>query len=338
MRILITALGGDLGQSLAKTARLSRTSWKVFGSDCRRSGIGRCFVDAFFCLPPASDRKAYEKALVRLCQKEKIAAVIPASEIEIRTLAESFEDRILPGGAKVIVQPFVWLSVYGDKLRCMQSLLGKVALAAYADGGDLKAVKHLAEHVGFPLVVKPRLLSGSRSVQIARTPAELELYLAKTDRPLVQEYLEGVDGEFSVGVYRACTFTTLIAFRRDLGPVGCSWFAETDPDPEVLDYSEKLVSATGLKGAANFQIRKTSKGARLLEINPRFSSLVMARALCGFKDLEWALAEAFGKAVRLPRAPYKKLRFQRFFHEMVDDGQGYRSPFGFSKRGALRLL
>jgi hypothetical protein len=73
------------------------------------------------------------------------------------------------------------------------------------------------------------------------------------------------------------------------------------------------------------QVRRSPAGIRLLEINGRFSSLVAFRALCGFRDVEWSLAHALGHVPEPPVGPYRALRFRRFFHELVDDGDGYEA-------------
>jgi hypothetical protein len=70
---------------------------------------------------------------------------------------------------------------------------------------------------------------------------------------------------------------------------------------------------------------KSSDGVQLLEINPRFSSLVAARAICGCKDLEWSLKLAL-KLKNLERVQnYKEIRFRRYLHELVDFGDGFEA-------------
>ncbi|MFA5167181.1 MAG: ATP-grasp domain-containing protein [Candidatus Omnitrophota bacterium] len=338
MKILVTAVGGDLGQSIVKTLLLSRIASEIIGSDINSGGSGANFVGRFHPLPPATKALAYKKTLNNLCRKKKVDIVIPSSEIEIWTLSKMFPRLVLPCGTKILVQQFSWLSIYGDKLKCMRALLGKIDLHAFTDGSNKEDVARLVKKTGFPLVVKPRQLSGSRSIYIAKNRKELDFFVKKVHSPIVQEYLDDSGGEFSVGAFVCDRFTELISFKRRLGSVGCTWFAELDQDQDVLAYSQKLARLARLRGAANFQLRKTTKGVRLLEINPRFSSLVAARAMAGFTDLEWSIRDRFQLPLVKPIRPYRAMRFQRFFHELVDFGKGYRPQFDFNQKGVLSLL
>jgi carbamoyl-phosphate synthase large subunit len=207
----------------------------------------------------------------------------------------------------------------------MRALQGKVALVPFADGSDQQAVNDLVDQTGFPVVVKSRWSSGSKSLRIAHDTTELALHLAKVSSPLVQQYIDDTEGEFSAGMFACESFQTAIAFKRQLGPAGCSWYAENSEDPEVLEYVCMVAALTGLRGSANVQVRKSRSGIFLLEINPRFSSLVAARAICGFRDVEWSIRLALGLEILSPSTTYRRIRFQRFFHEVVDCGHGFQA-------------
>ena len=322
IRVLVTALGGDLGQALVKSLRVGQTDFEISGCDIDGSGIGRAFVSRFHAVPAASDAQ-YVNVLDDLCRRYKTDVIVPASEAEIWVLAKV--GRRLPGGTVVVCQPWPWLQVFGDKLECMRALEGHLPLAAFADSSDPETVERLVEKVGFPLVVKPRCSSGSRSVGVVKTAGELAASIAQLPASIVQEFIADHEGEFSVGVFACDHFTEALAFRRELGYGGCSWFAETSRDKAVIDYALEFAKASGLKGSANIQLRKSSGGARLLEVNPRFSSLVAARALCGFRDAEWSIQAALGRAISPAPQHYRKIRFRRYLNELVDLGSGYHA-------------
>jgi carbamoyl-phosphate synthase large subunit len=331
VRILVTAVGGDLGQALVKALRLGSLPARLLGCDLDAYGVGSAFVEEFASVPAAGD-PAYAAAIEELVRAWKVDVVLPASEPEIRVLSEA-KGR-LAWRTPVVAQPRAWVRRFGDKLSCMRALEGSVELAPFADGADLAAVESLIRSAGLPLVVKPRRSSGSRGIAIARTYEELMSALATMSDPMVQAYLDESGGEFSVGVFRCRSFESAIAFRRTLGPVGCSWYAETVADPVVLAYAMQVSAAAQLEGAANVQVRKTERGVRLLEINPRFSSLVAARAASGFQDAEWAVRVALGEEPTPPSAS-RPIRFRRFFHEMIDYGDGFHALPAWSPRQAL---
>jgi carbamoyl-phosphate synthase large subunit len=321
LRILVTAVGGDFGQALVKALRLGRPAIACHGCDMDGRGIGAAFVDSFQEVPRSDDPR-YADELARLASSLGVDAVVPGSEPEIATLSRLGEPPRV-AGIPVVCQPARWLDTYGDKLVCMQALSGRVPLAAFADGSNADAVARLAAEAGFPLIVKPRRSSGSRHVRMAHDRSELDRALRSMPRPFVQAAIDESGGEFSIGVFQGGGFFSAIAFRRELGPVGCSWYAETSTDPAVLEYGAAVAQAAGVRGSANIQVRKSAQGVRLLEINPRFSSLVAARALCGFRDLEWSIDAALGRRTIPPGEPFKQIRFRRFFHELIDVGEGF---------------
>ncbi len=331
IRVLVTALGGDLGQALVKSLRVGETDFDISGCDMDDSGIGRAFVSRFHAVPAASDAQ-YVNAVDDLCRHHKTDVIVPASEAEIWVLAQVGQQ--LPGGTVVVCQPWPWLRVFGDKLECMRALEGHLPLAAFADSSDPETVERLVERVGFPLVVKPRRSSGSRSVRVVKTGDELAAGIAQLPASIVQEFIDGHEGEFSVGAFACDHFTEVLAFRRELGYGGCSRFAETSQDKAVIDYALQFAKASGLRGSANIQLRNGSSGVRLLEVNPRFSSLVAARALCGFRDAEWSIQAALGRAISPPPQHYRKIRFRRYLNELVDLGSGYHTvPQWATNRG-----
>jgi len=329
IRILVTAVGGDLGQALIKALRLSKRSIGCYGCDMDGEGIGGAFVDSFVVVPRADDPR-YVDVLDRLCSSKNIHAIVPGSESEIYVLSRLGRPPRLPGGAAIICQDASWIDTYGDKLACMNALDGKVELAPFADGTNHQTVSRLIDEVGFPLVVKSRRSSGSRSVRRAYNRTQLDDALRETPNPLVQAFIDASEQEFSIGIFVCEHFASAIAFQRDLGPVGCSWVAETSRDEAVLKYARSIAEITDVKGSANIQVGKTAEGIRLFEINPRFSSLVAARAACGFRDAEWSVELALGLTPEIPKSDFKNIRFRRFFHELLDFGEGFKAASEWS--------
>ncbi len=321
-RVLVTAVGGDLGQAVVKALRLSDFVAEIHGCDADDLDYARALVDDYFRAPPASEGDRYVRELDAVCRERSLDAIVPASGPEIITLAHLAPRGTLPCGARVVCQDPHWLDTYGDKLTCMHSLEGKVSLAPFADGSDRAALRKLVEASGFPLHVKPRRSSGGRGACVVSDQRELDLAVSGIQLPLVQQFIDDDCGEYTAGLFFQVGIEEALVFRRELGPVGCSWYAETNHDEEVLDYVLRVGRACGLKGSANVQVRKSADGVRLLEVNPRFSSLAAARALCGFNDVAWSLKVALGLPWHPPER-YRSIRFRRYFGEVVDLGEGF---------------
>jgi carbamoyl-phosphate synthase large subunit len=323
LRLLVTAVQGDFGQGFVKALRLSRTPSEIHGCDASGDGVGAAFVDSFAVVPPASSGSGYVDSLDHLCANLGINAVVPGSPAEIDVLCRLSSPPALPSGVPVVCLDAQYRDVYDDKLLCYRALEGQVVLAPFADGLDSEAVRVLVARHGLPVIVKRRRGQGGLSFHRVERMDELAPAIRSTPGPLVQGFIDEEQGEYSIGLFAANGHETAIAFRRRLGRTGSSWFAETVDDAEVLTYARAIARASGLRGSANVQVRKSSEGVRLLEINARFSSLAPARAWTGFRDVEWSVALALGRTADLPSGSYRPLRFQRFIHEMVDTGSGF---------------
>ncbi|MBI4658314.1 MAG: ATP-grasp domain-containing protein [Verrucomicrobia bacterium] len=329
MRILVTAVGAELGQAVVKALRLSDFPVECYGCDMQEDNAGIAFVTQFFCVPPARNREKYLQALDDICRLLSIDIVVPASEPEIDVLSEV---EALPCGSSVLCQPASWINIYGDKLKCMEALAGCVELARFADGADSAAVERLLLSAGYPLVVKPRHGSGSTGVAVVEDDEQLAIALKKIRKPMIQEYIDSKLGEYSVGVFVCEYFQSMICFVRELGQGGASWIAETVHDEEVLGYVHQIATASKAQGSINVQVRKSSRGVRLLEINARFSSLVAARAVGGFRDLDWSIELLMGRVPKKPSEPLRHVRFRRFIHEVIDIGDGYGAVAAWTPR------
>jgi carbamoylphosphate synthase large subunit len=205
----------------------------------------------------------------------------------------------------------------------MDALDKHIPLARYADGHNPASIQPLIDTTGFPLVIKERFSRGSKSINIVNTYDELEKALKSYEFPLIQEYIDETFGEFSVGIFSDGKKIESIAFLRCLGLTGASWYAETSSDMDVLGYSEKIAQVITPRGSINIQVRKSTKGVRLLEINPRFSSLTAARAISGFNDVLWSLDLALNGTYHNERSLIRKIRFRRYISEIIDFGDGF---------------
>ena len=82
-RILVTAIGGDIGQSIAQCLRDNEDGMFVFGTDIHDKHGGSLFVDQFQEVPSAKSTD-YLQTLSDFVKKENIDVIIPVNENEIK--------------------------------------------------------------------------------------------------------------------------------------------------------------------------------------------------------------------------------------------------------------
>lgn len=291
--VLITAIGGDIAQSVAKLARQHCPNVRLIGTDMGIEHGGTLFVDEVHRVPPA-DARDYVPALLGIIEQTRVDHVIPMSEPELNALlpliAKGDGARWITAGAQVI-------SAGVDKLATMEALARLGLPVPWTVPVAAGAPREL------PCILKERFGSGSRGVHTLKDDQDVRYYAPRYPDAVFQELLGTPDREITCAVYRTrdARVTTLQMRRRLVG--GFTGWAETMDDPDVMTLCEQIAHGLDLRGAMNVQLRLTAGGPRVFEINPRYSSTVLMRAGIGYTDVAWAFDELRGSPVHLPRIP-----------------------------------
>ena len=143
--------------------------------------------------------------------------------------------------------------------------------------------------LGFPLILKRRIGSGSQGLFKVNDDEELQFYLKHNHDMIVQEYLPGEDNEYTAGIFRDGDTIHTITFKRRLAPGGFSQQVELVTEKSINEFPKRLARQLAFKGSINLQFRRIGQGCIPFEINPRFSSTVYFRHRFGFKDVLWCM-------------------------------------------------
>lgn len=302
--VLITAIGGDIAQGIAAILRQSFPEWRLTGMDVHSRHAGSLFVDHFHEAPRASD-PGYEDALKAVVERDAIDIVVPMSEAELQLLASKGYSDI--AGAGLLMANQLAIEVGADKLKTAQFLQSLGMPAPWTDlAENFLPQKHL------PCIFKPRRGAGSKAVFRCETADEVVFYRDRHADAIVQELLLPADQEVTCGVFRSGEgrIAVLQLLRTLTG--GFTGWAQVIEDPEVFSQCSMLAEALDLRGSINVQLRITTNGPRIFEINPRFSSTVLMRHQMGFCDLVWSIQDFAGDDVHLfsPTAGTTAVRVQ----------------------------
>lgn len=285
MKILITAIGGDIGSAIARCIRNNITDVYIIGCDINKINQGLEYIDIFYEVPKyIADN--YLEELKSIVLKEKIDIIIPVTEpeIELMNLERSFFNT---NNIKMLI----------NNSFIINTFLNKYSTAEYLKEIGLHTPESISSDdyfngklvpTSWPVIVKNNKGCGSRNVVVAHNLDELDRIVLGRQNFIIQEYIDTDDDEFTVGIFSDGCETKTIAFRRKLEENGgMTVLVETVADFNIIKIAEKISRSTALIGCINVQMRMRDGEYYIFEVNPRISGTVGFRDKIGFKDLLW---------------------------------------------------
>ena len=286
LNILVTGCGGDIGQSIGKILNEYALVGSLYGCDISDKNAAKFIYSNFFLGLPCKD-SGYISNLEKIVQEKDIDFIIPISEPELRFLSKANINTI--GKAELILASSRALAIGFDKLKTADFLKNEnLPYPITHSVADIDAVEK------FPVILKSRTGSGSSTVSIVRDNATYQFFKKENPDFIVQEFLEGDQGEYTCGVFRSKSgiIRSIILKRELMG--GFTGYGEVIENQEISQLLQDVAEKLDLVGSINVQLRLTAKGPVVFEINPRFSSTVRFRHLFDFKDVEWSIEDQLG--------------------------------------------
>ena len=297
---MIAGIGGaSLGTEILKSLQLSGR-YEVFGCDISSTAYG--LYEPNFVATYRVDSIDYINSVIKACNAAGANWLIPGGEQPLHLLFKASE-RLAKEGIKLIsnapevIETCSDKSVTFEKLKKLNVPIPKTAIAS--NEGDI-------EYVGLPCIVKPATGSGgSVAVFFALSSDEAMIYAdfirRSGDKPIVQEYIDLKEGEFTIGVLSLpnSTIAGSIALRRSLdaklsiayrgrGGIVSSGYSQgyIDNYNDICLQAENIARAINNRGPANIQGRVRKGVFFPFEINARFSASTYLRALAGFNEVD----------------------------------------------------
>lgn len=285
-KILITAIGGDIAQSVALLIRKYFSNIDIIGCDFKNQKIEKKFIDKFILVPKASNTY-YINKLNYFINKMSIDLVLPMNEDELNVINKNIE--LL--NKKIIIIPNKNIIKIGvDKFKTYKELK-KLGLVV-----PWTVVSKSSMPMEYPCIVKPRKGSGGKKVRIINNKKEASDFYEKRGY-IFQELLTPSKKEFTCAVHRnkKGEVRSLILLRKLTN--GYTSWAKVVESEEIKKICKYLANELGLFGSINIQLIQTKNGPKIFEINPRFSSTVLMRDKVFFQDLKWTIQEYIGAKV-----------------------------------------
>lgn len=311
LKVLITGCGGDIGQSIGKILKSKSELFSlVIGADLHEEHAGKFIFDACFVLPRCN-ADGYQKAVIQLIKDCQIDVIIPISEPELRNMGKHlYQDDFF--NKPVIMANWQSLHVGFDK-KLTSDFLAEHGLPF----PDTHLVKSYNKSI-FPVLIKSRDGSGSKSIHLVNSREELDLYQKIFPEFIAQEFLPNDGGEYTCGLFRSTSgeIRDIILKRKLMG--GFSGYGTREENHQISKLLHQIAILLDLKGSINVQLKLVHGTPVIFEINPRFSSTVLFRHLMGFEDVLWSIQDKLGLELDSYQINHSINNFYKGFSEYVD--------------------
>ena len=269
-------------------------------------------------MPPFS-APDYVGFVIKICREQQVDAIFVGADEELTPLSLARQRMEDESGAVVISNPPDVISLAQDKWKTYEFL--KRNGLPCAESALPENVESFVKEFRLPIVVKPREGHGSESFYLARDKDEIHLAFSAIERrgwrPLLQEYLEAEESEFTSGVTvdrEGKRVMSSISMRRTLKG-GQTYKAFIDDYRDVRKSAEAVAIKLGVRGPVNVQARLASNLIKTFEINPRFSASCPLRAIAGVNEPDLVFRNLrLGEDIQID--DYQRLVCLRFWNEV----------------------
>jgi carbamoyl-phosphate synthase large subunit len=291
LTVLLTASGVPGSAALIRALRENgERDVRLIGTDMSELAIGHHLCDSFHVVPPGTD-PGFADALLEICDRERVDAVLPQSSYELAALAEGRERF---GETAVLVASPEAVRRSNDKAETY-ALLDAIGVRgpAWRRVTGAAEVEAAARELGYPgedVTFKPLFSSGSRGFRVISAAADRRRQLFE-NRPGVSEALRleelvellGDDGTEALvmelargpertidGIARRGRIVLGHPKTREEMRAGLAMYFQTLDDPELMDVAARIAAELELDHFFNIQL----VGEAVIEINPRISTVV----------------------------------------------------------------
>lgn len=270
---------------------------RVIGADCSELAPALYEADKYYLIPRMKE-EGYFDAILEICRKEGITAILPLQEDELNLISENrelFEQE----GIRTIVSPVETLQICRDKYCFFEHMTehGIPVLNSYIDLAKFEKA-YEAGKIGFPVFVKPVRGAGSVGVMKVSCMELLKALFAYSEEPLlIQEFCNG--REFGIDVYVDLVsgeVVDIFAKEKLRMRAGETEKSVTSNDPALKEFVYRAASTLKLSGPVDMDVFEKDGIFYLSEINPRFGGGFPHAYACGVDTPSYILQNLQGIA------------------------------------------
>lgn len=265
MNILITSASRKVALVKAfKKALKKEEGGKVITIDINPFSSAFCFSDSSYLSLKDSDPLFISK-LLAFCKKRQIDLIVPTRDEELKILAE-YKGKFKKIGTAIMVSDIKTVETCSDKLKFIK----------FCRKNDLPIPKTYTPlqikkgKIKFPLFINDRFGKGSKKAFKVSSKKELNLYLKYIKNPIIQEYIKGKEYTIDLFSNFEGRVISVVPRERIYTFGGESFISKTYKNKKLMDTAINLSKKLGLIGHNTIQCFFDGKGAKFIEVNPRY--------------------------------------------------------------------
>jgi carbamoyl-phosphate synthase large subunit len=265
---------------------------------------------------PRIEDPGYVPALQELCERHRVGAVLPLTDLDIEVLARARADGLLPA---LVPDPEIARATF-DKYEA-HLLLRRLGLPSPPTALPGEPVE------SYPVMVKPRRGSGARNLYLAPDAAAASFFAGYVPEPvMIQRYMDGP--EFSIDTLSDAEGRCLNAIPRTMieSRGGESIKGTVIADRELVELGRRVVEGLGVRGPCTVQVfRDRELGFGITDVNTRFGGAFpapMYAALPGRSYPELIVRMAAGERIEPHVGCFRAgSTFTRFYWQLELDAE-----------------
>ena len=309
IRILFTSVGRrvELMQAFKKAATDLNADVVIYGADIVDNAPALFYCDKKIIVPRIKTPE-YIPELLRICEQEKINALIPTIDTDLLLLAKN-KAKFTAIGTEVLIAA-------EDKVQVCRD---KRFTADYFIKCGLKSPKPIDDYTqyngGFPAFIKPKDGSSSINAYKVHNEEELKSYASMIDDYIIQPFIEGT--EFTIDAFCDFKGNSIFITPRERVAVRSGEVLKTRSaqDDVMIAECKQLLADYRPSGAITVQlIKQNSTGDNYyIEINPRFGGGAPLSIKAGADSARVCIELLMGKKVAYqPKAAKDNAVYSRF--------------------------
>lgn len=309
IRILFTSVGRrvELMQAFKKAATDLNVDVVIYGADIVDNAPALFYCDKKIIVPRIKTPE-YIPELLRICEQEKINALIPTIDTDLLLLAKN-KAKFTAIGTEVLIAA-------EDKVQLCRD---KRFTADYFIKCGLKSPKPIDDYTryngGFPAFIKPKDGSSSINAYKVHNAEELKSYASMIDDYIIQPFIEGT--EFTIDAFCDFKGNPIFVTPRERVAVRSGEVLKTRiaQDDVMIAECKQLLADYRPSGAITVQlIKQNSTGDNYyIEINPRFGGGAPLSIKAGADSAKACIELLMGKKVEYqPKAAKDNAVYSRF--------------------------